>query len=89
MKRLTVAELAAFLGVTASAVRQVVRRNGIASVGKMGRAKLYDPRTVLDACGAHDRRACQDPRPSVTLDRGDRIPWIAHEDPGTALVSKD
>lgn len=74
MRCLTVTEIAAFLGVTPSAVRQIVRRNGIASTGKTGRAKLYDPRTVLDACGAHDRRACQDPPPSVTLDRGDRIP---------------
>ena len=53
---LTAAELAAFLGVTSSAIRQVVRRHGIPAVGKAGRAKLYDPARVLAVTHPHDRR---------------------------------
>lgn len=54
---LTADEIAAFLGVTPSAVRQIVRRNGVAPTGKRGRAHLYDPREVLRHAGAHDRRS--------------------------------
>lgn len=57
MKRLTAAELAAFLGVTAAAVRQVVKRKGIEPVGKTGKAHLYDVDEVLRHAGTHDRRS--------------------------------
>lgn len=57
MNRLTAAELAAFLGVTAAAVRQVVKRKGIAPVGKRGKAHLYDVDEVLRHAGGHDRRS--------------------------------
>lgn len=57
MKRLTAAELAAFLGVTAAAVRQVVKRKDIAPVGKIGRAHLYDVDEVTRHTGTHDRRS--------------------------------
>jgi hypothetical protein len=56
MNRLTAVEIGAFLGITAAAVRQIVRRHEIPSVGKDGKAKLYDPQTVIRHAGAHDRR---------------------------------
>lgn len=57
MKALTAAELGAFLGITAAAVRQIVRRKQIAAVGKVGKAKVYDPREVIRHAGPHDRRS--------------------------------
>lgn len=57
MKPLTAAEIGAFLGITAAAVRQIVRRRQIASVGKVGRAHLYDAREVIRHAGPHDRRS--------------------------------
>jgi hypothetical protein len=54
--RLTAAEIGAFLGITAAAVRQIVKRHEIPSVGKNGKAKLYDPDRVIHHAGAHDRR---------------------------------
>lgn len=56
MNRLTAAELAVFLGLTAASVRSIVRRKGIAPTGKAGKANLYDPREVIRHAGAHDRR---------------------------------
>jgi hypothetical protein len=53
----TVAELAAYLGVTPSAVRQVVRRHGIQARGQRWKAKLYDPHDVLRHTGRRDRLA--------------------------------
>ena len=57
MNRLTAAEIGAFLGVTAAAVRQIVKLKGIDAVGKDGKANLYDVREVIRHAGAHDRRA--------------------------------
>lgn len=57
MKPLTAAELAAFLGITASGLRNIISRKSIPPVGKSGRANLYDPRVVIAAAGPHDRRA--------------------------------
>lgn len=56
MSPLTAAEIAAFLGITAGAVRQIIRRKDVDHVGKIGRAKLYDPAEVLRHAGTHDRR---------------------------------
>lgn len=56
MTDLTAAEIAAFLGITASGVRQIVRRNQITSRGKRGKAHVYDIRDVLRHAGVHDRR---------------------------------
>lgn len=56
MRALTAAEIAAFLGITAAGVRQIVKRKKIAPVGQAGHAKLYDPREVIRHAGAHDRR---------------------------------
>jgi hypothetical protein len=53
---LTAAELAAYLGMTPSAVRQAVRRRHIPASGKRGRAAVYDPELVLQATGKRDRR---------------------------------
>lgn len=57
MTSLTAAEIGAFLGISASGVRQIIRRAGIAPVGKVGRALTYRPSEVLAASGVHDRRA--------------------------------
>ena len=57
MNALTATELAAFLGMTSSGVRNVISRKHIAPVGKRGRANLYDSRTVIRHAGARDRRA--------------------------------
>jgi transcriptional regulator with XRE-family HTH domain len=56
---LTAAELAAYLGMTPSAVRQTVRRHRIPSAGKRGRAAVYDPQLVLQATKDRDRRPFQ------------------------------
>ena len=57
MNALTAAELAAFLGMTSSGVRNVISRKHIAPVGKRGKANLYDARTVIGHAGPRDRRA--------------------------------
>jgi hypothetical protein len=57
MNRLTAAELAAFLGITAAGVRQIVKRNRIEPKGKRGKAHEYDPGEVLRHAGTHDRRS--------------------------------
>lgn len=54
---LTIAELAAFLGMTPSGLRNVISRKQIAAVGKRGKAKVYDPRDVIRHAGPHDRRS--------------------------------
>lgn len=59
MNHLSADEIAAFLGVTSSAVRQIVRRHGIQHQGKRGKAKLYDPREIIRHAGAHDRLTCR------------------------------
>ena len=54
---LTAAELAAFLGITASGVRQLVRRHRIVATGKRhGGAKVYVAKQVIRCAGADDRR---------------------------------
>lgn len=55
-QHLTAAELAAFLGITAAGVRQIIRRNNITPVGKIGYAHTYVARDVIRAAGPHDRR---------------------------------
>jgi chromosome segregation and condensation protein ScpB len=60
MNPLTAAEIGVFLGVTSAAVRQVVKRKEIQSVGKDGRAHLYDVDEVLRHTGVHDRRVLPD-----------------------------
>ena len=56
MNALTATEIAAFLGMTASGVRNIISRKHVAPIGKRGRANLYDPRQVIRHAGAHDRR---------------------------------
>lgn len=51
----TVADLAAYLGVTPARIRQVIAKHGIAPTGQRWKAKLYDPREVLRHAGAHHR----------------------------------
>jgi len=69
------AEIAAFLGMSASGVRNIISRNHIQPIGKRGKANLYNAREVIRHAGAHDRRA-----PLVnagecgTLTASDRIP---------------
>lgn len=53
---LTAAEAAAFLGISAGAVRQIVRRHHIPAVGKRGHAKVYWMHEIARHAGAHDRR---------------------------------
>jgi hypothetical protein len=60
MRLLTAAEIGAFLGITAAAVRQIVHRHRIEVAGKAGRANLYDPREVIRHAGPHDRRTLHD-----------------------------
>ena len=55
MNTLTAAELAAFLGMTPSGVRNIVSRKHIAPIGKRGNANLYDARQVIRHAGPHDR----------------------------------
>ena len=57
MKPLRADEIGVFLGLTSSAVRNVISRKHIQPVGKIGRANLYDPRAVIGAAGPRDRRA--------------------------------
>lgn len=57
MMLLTAAELAAYLGMSASGVRQAIRRNGVTARGAQHKAKLYLPADVLRHTGRHDRRA--------------------------------
>jgi hypothetical protein len=54
--KLTVAEMAAFLGMSRAGVRKVISRRQIQAAGKghFG-AKLYDPRDILRHTGAKDR----------------------------------
>ena len=59
VNRLTAAEIAAFLGLTAAGVRKMVEREGIRPVGKEGRAHLYDARPFIDKVGGHDRRVAR------------------------------
>ena len=56
LDHLTVAELAAFLGVTPATVRKMAERHQIEPVGKDGRANLYDARPFVLKVGPHDRR---------------------------------
>lgn len=56
MSRLTTAELAVFLGITAAGVRSLIRNHHIEPVGKRGRANEYDARAVINTLGPHDRR---------------------------------
>ena len=62
---LTVAELAAFLGLTPSGLRNIISRKHIAAVGKRGKANLYDPAEVLRHAGSHDRRVTRSASGSV------------------------
>lgn len=43
----TVVDLAAYLGVTPSRVRQIIAANHIKPVGQVWKAKLYPPREVI------------------------------------------
>lgn len=53
---LTAAEIAAVIGVSASAVRHTVRRNSIKAIGKGDNgANLYDVHQVLEEAGWHFR----------------------------------
>lgn len=54
---LTVAELAVYLGVTPSGVRQIIRRNGIKPVSRRWKAHLYRPADVLQHADTFDRLA--------------------------------
>lgn len=54
---ISAAEIAVFLGVSSSAVRQIVRRNGIEQASQRGRAKLYWMHEVVRHSGTHDRAA--------------------------------
>ena len=55
MNALTATELAAFLGMTPSGVRNIISRKHVRPVDKRGKANLYDPRQVIRHAGAHDR----------------------------------
>jgi hypothetical protein len=55
---LITAEIAAFIGVTPAAIRQVVHRHSIRPVGRgRNRAKVYRAPDVLQRTGSHDRLA--------------------------------
>lgn len=43
----TVVDIAAYLGVTPSRVRQIVAQHNITPTGHRWKAKLYDPREVI------------------------------------------
>jgi hypothetical protein len=53
----TVTELAAYLGITPSGVRDVIRRHHIQAAGHRWKAKLYHATDVLRHTGHHDRLA--------------------------------
>jgi hypothetical protein len=55
-RAVTTIELAAFLGVTQTAIRVMAHRHKINPVGKQGRSNLYHPKTFIAAVGSHDRR---------------------------------
>jgi hypothetical protein len=65
----TVAELAAFLGLSTSRIRHVIAQHAVPAQGQRWKAKLYDPVEVLRHAGPHDRllQSVQTPR---TLTRG-------------------
>lgn len=63
---LTAAEIGAFLGISSSAVRQIVRREQIAAVGKCGRAKVYWLHQVTKTVGTHDRQLLRKRRSLVS-----------------------
>ena len=54
-KAATVVDIAAYLGVTPSRVRQIVAEHNIAPTGQRWKAKLYDPREVFRHAGAYHR----------------------------------
>lgn len=60
---LTTSELAAFLCVTASAVRHMARAHRLVPVGKAGREHLYHARSFVDTVGPHDRGVTRKRRP--------------------------
>jgi hypothetical protein len=51
----TVKEIAAFINVTPTRVRQIISEHGIEPTGQEWKAKLYDAREVLRHAGARDR----------------------------------
>lgn len=55
----TVAELAAYLGVTPARIRQVVAEHGIRPKGHRWKANLYDAWEVIRHAGPHDRLQCR------------------------------
>lgn len=63
---LTVAELAAILGMSRAGVRQIISRRQIKRRGKGDYgANLYDPHDILNHAGGQDRRS---PRPERTCE---------------------
>lgn len=76
---LTVAEIALFLGLTPVAVRQIIRREQIPSVGKRGRAKLYWTHAITNEVGAHDRRLLRKRRPLCNTSHGTTAPKMESE----------
>lgn len=55
MTLMTVKEIAAYLGVTEQAVRNVVMRKGVRRKGSRWKAALYDPNDILQHTGHDDR----------------------------------
>lgn len=54
---LTVPEIAAWLGMTQSGVRNVISRKNIQPQGKRGRHNLYSVQDITRHAGSHDRLA--------------------------------
>jgi len=54
---MSVAEIAAFLGLSPSRVRHIIAAHRIAPRGARWKAKMYDPVEVVRHAGVHDR-AC-------------------------------
>jgi hypothetical protein len=54
--KLTVAEIALYLGMTPSGVRTVISKHKIPSAGTRWKAKLYWPDDVLRHTGTEDRQ---------------------------------
>lgn len=52
----TAAEIAAFLGVSASRVRHVIADHQVQACGTRWKAKLYHAPEVIRHAGAHDRQ---------------------------------